>query len=193
MLLGHFGVAAGVKSRERQLPLWSLMVATQWLDILFVPLLAMGIETIDDAPGTDGGYGEAIIHADYTHSLAGAIVLCALFGLFFARRWNRRAGLVLGGVAFSHWLLDLIVHRQDMPLLPGNLGGFSRVGLGLWESPGVSIAIELILLFVGCALYWRAARSTIAVSGSARQRATLVTGLMLIAGLLTLGLDLAGL
>jgi hypothetical protein len=58
MIAGHFGFAAAVKSRERRVPLWALMLATQWLDVMFVPLLAMGIERIDPVPGTSGGpYG----------------------------------------------------------------------------------------------------------------------------------------
>ena len=42
MIAGHFGLAAGVKGRERQVPLWVLMLATVWLDIVFAPLLAAG-------------------------------------------------------------------------------------------------------------------------------------------------------
>ena len=84
--------------------------------------MAAGIETIDNPPGASGGYGKAIIHADWTHSLVGALVLAALFGLVAARPWGRRMGIVLGAVAFSHWLLDLVVHRGDMPILPGNAG-----------------------------------------------------------------------
>lgn len=52
MVAGHFGFAAAVKSQERQVPLWALMLATAWLDILFVPLLLAGIERIDPVPGT---------------------------------------------------------------------------------------------------------------------------------------------
>jgi hypothetical protein len=74
------------------------MLATVWLDIEFAPLLAGGVETIKNAPGTGGGYGKSIIHADWTHSLVGALVLAALFGLVAARHWvgGRRlaAGLV---------------------------------------------------------------------------------------------------
>ena len=55
------------------------MLATVWLDIVFAPLLAAGVETIENVPGTSGGYGKAIIHADWTHSLVGALVLAALF------------------------------------------------------------------------------------------------------------------
>ena len=64
MIAGHFGFAAAVKSRERQVPLWALMLATQWLDVVFVPLLLLGVETLTPVPGTRGGYGEVIIHAD---------------------------------------------------------------------------------------------------------------------------------
>ncbi len=119
MIAGHFGLAAGVKGRAPAVPLWALMLATVWLDVVFVPLLALGIEAIDEVPGTGGGYGNAVIHAAWTHSLVGALALSALFGLVAARWWGWRVGTVLGAVAFSHWLLDLLVHRRDLPILPG--------------------------------------------------------------------------
>ena len=78
MIAGHFGLAAGVKARERQVPLWALMLATVWLDVVFVPLLAAGVESVENVPGTSGGYGNSIIHADWTHSLVGALVLAAV-------------------------------------------------------------------------------------------------------------------
>ena len=65
MVAGHFGFAAVVKSRERQTPLWALMLACQWLDVVFVPLFVLGIERITPVPGTSGRYGQVIIHADY--------------------------------------------------------------------------------------------------------------------------------
>src|SRR5712692_6129142 len=98
MLAGHFGLAAAVKSQERQVPLWALMLATAWLDVLFVPLYLAGIETIQNAPGTSGGYGAGIIHADYTHSLVGGAALAVLFGGVSGVAWGRRAGTVLGAV-----------------------------------------------------------------------------------------------
>src|SRR6266567_1168423 len=107
MIAGHFGLAALVKSREHRVPLWALMLATVWLDILFVPLFLAGIERISFVPGTKGGYGRGIIYADYTHSLAGALLLSAVFGVMFAIPWGKRCAIVLGLVAFSHWLLDL--------------------------------------------------------------------------------------
>src|ERR1700678_1890034 len=107
MTTGHFGFAALAKSREPRVPLWSLMLATVWLDIIFVPLFVMKLETLEPVPGLRGGYGQNIIHADYTHSLLGALVLSLIFGLAFSVRWGRRCALVLAFVALSHWLLDL--------------------------------------------------------------------------------------
>jgi hypothetical protein len=100
-----------------------------------VPLYLAGIETIEVAPGTSGGYGAGIIHADYTHSLVGALALAALFGGVSALAWGRRTGAVLGLMVFSHWVLDLLVHRGDLPILPGDIGGLPRFGFGLCSGP----------------------------------------------------------
>ncbi len=186
MVAGHFGFAAGVKGRERQVPLWALMLATVWLDIVFAPLLAAGVESIGNVPGASGGYGKAIIHADWTHSLVGALVLAAVFGLVAARPWGRRVGAVLGAVVFSHWLLDLVVHRGDMPILPGNAGDLPRLGLGLWQVPVVSILVELVLVVAGGWSYWRAA---VQISTADPRRANLLGLLVLGAGLITLAVD----
>ena len=51
MIAGHFGLAAGVKSREPAVPLWALMLATQWLDVVFVPLVGAGVEGLAPVPG----------------------------------------------------------------------------------------------------------------------------------------------
>jgi membrane-bound metal-dependent hydrolase YbcI (DUF457 family) len=190
VVTGHFGFAAGVKSQERFVPLWALMLASVWLDILFIPLLAVGAESIDDVPGTDGGYGDVIIHADYTHSLVGAILISLVTGWIATRWWGRRGGIVIGAVVFSHWVLDLIVHRADMPLLPGNLGAV-RVGFGLWKVEWASIATEAAIMLVGAYLYWRAAQSVERNAGVANGRANLVFGLLVLFGAVVLTLDVA--
>jgi len=190
MITGHIGLAAGMKAQSRQIPLWGLMLATFWLDIVFLPLLLLGVEEITDKPGTDGGYGNAIIQADYTHSFIGAILLSVIFGVVAARWWGGQAGLVLTGVAFSHWVLDLIVHHPDMPFMPGNAGNLPRFGLGLWDAPWLSAVVEAILLAAGALLYWRAARDVTAGRSAALQtRANLLGALMLVFGVLVLLTD----
>jgi hypothetical protein len=190
MIAGHFGFAAAVKAQERQAPLWALMLATVWLDIVFVPLFLAKIETLSVAPGTIGGYGSAIIHADYTHAVLGAIVLSVLFGAVAQMRWGRRTGVVLAAVVFSHWVLDLVVHRPDLPILPGNAGHLPEFGFGLWEHPVAAMTIELLIVVIGAALYWRAARATVTASGvPKRGRANVAGFLVLACGLAVLALD----
>ena len=192
MVAGHFGLAAAVKAKQPQVPLWSLMLATAWLDVLFVPLYIAGIERIEPAPGTGGtGYGEGVIYADYTHSLVGALALGLLFGLIAAVPWGRRTGVVLGAVVFSHWVLDLLVHRGDMPILPGNLGDLPRLGFGLWQIPLASAAAELALVAIGTVLYGRAAARRAGPAAGGRSR--LAAGATFAVGVLVLGLSVLGL
>ncbi|MBI3973623.1 MAG: hypothetical protein HY332_20300 [Chloroflexi bacterium] len=82
MLAGRNGLAAGVKSQAPSALLWALMLATQWLDIFFVPLLLLGVESIEQVdPATPSTYGGAVIHVGSTHSLLGASLLSVLAGL----------------------------------------------------------------------------------------------------------------
>jgi len=189
MIAGHFGFAAAVKSRAPETPLWALMLATVWLDIVFVPLLVAGVETIQPADPTLTGYGANIIHADYTHSVVGMIVLSAILGGLASLVWGRRPGIVIGLVAASHWLLDLPVHRGDMPILPGNLGDLPRLGLGLWRYPLLSAGLELALVLVGAWLYWRTANRVAKAEGKGELAAAIAASLIAIFGVLVLWLD----
>lgn len=153
MFAGHFGLAAVVKAKQPKVPLWALMASTQLLDILFVPLLLSGVEMIDSS--SKNGYGGAIIHADYTHSLIGALLIAFMAGIAAWRVWGKRGGFTIGLLVFSHWILDLLVHRVDMPLLPGNAGQLPLLGLGLWRFPAVSIILEFALIITGFIMYYR--------------------------------------
>lgn len=193
MIAGHFGFAAIVKSREPRVPLWSLMLATVWLDIVFIPLFLRGIETLKPVPGLHGGYGENLIYADYTHSLIGALALSVVFGLIFGVRWGKRCAIVLGLVSFSHWILDLLVHRHDMSILPGNVGNLPRLGFGLWQIRTSSILVELLLVTLGALCYWRAAGVVTAAAQRGRTRAMITTVLIFLCGVTVLALDVTGL
>lgn len=156
MLAGHFGLAAAVKARQPQLPIWSLMLATQLLDVIFLFTYLFGIEGYKAVEGTSGGYGNLIFTADYTHSLVGAFAISVVAAIVTWIFWGRLNGLVIGAVVFSHWLLDLVVHRADMPILPGNSGDLPRLGLGLGQISWVVAAIELGLCLAGAWLYYHA-------------------------------------
>jgi membrane-bound metal-dependent hydrolase YbcI (DUF457 family) len=191
VVAGHFGLAAAVKSQVPSAPLWALMAATQWLDIFFVPLFLLGIETIDPVdPAHPNAYGASISHANYTHSLVGALVLSALAGLLAWAWWGKRIGTVIGAVAFSHWLLDLVVHRGDLPILPGNAGNLPLLGFGLWRLPTVAAFVELLIVLVGAYLYHRSATRLppAATEDSAEHRRRVLTASGVVSGLMLLSL-----
>ncbi|WP_010491070.1 metal-dependent hydrolase [Paenibacillus elgii] len=188
MFAGHFGLAAAVKAKTSNVPLWALMLSTQLLDVVFVPLLLSGAETLEPVAGE--GYGGSLIHADYTHSLVGALLLAILAGWGAGKLWGRRGGVAVGSVVFSHWLLDLLVHRADMPLFPGDAGGFPLLGFGLWQVPTVSIALESALVLLGAVLYYRSV--TAAAERSRRGWAVAAGGIMGLVLTLSLVTDVFG-
>jgi hypothetical protein len=189
VIAGHFGFAAAVKSREQPTPLWALMLASVWLDIVFVPLFLTGLEKLEPADSLHSGYGANIIYADYTHSFIGMILLSAVLGVLSGLIWGRRSGIVIGLVAASHWFLDLIVHRADMPILPGNAGGLPRLGFGLWRVPQASLVVELALVLIGAWLYWIAASRVANEQRRGKSAAMISAALIAVFGTLTLWLD----
>ncbi|GAB2525689.1 permease [Nocardiopsis aegyptia] len=165
MLAGHFGIAGMVKAWRPALPMGALLVAAQLPDLLFLPLALTGVERMEPAEPGLSGYGSMWITAPFTHALVSNVVLATLVGalvhLFLRDRWGRDAGAVLAAVVFSHWLLDLVVHRPDIAVLPGGAGGLPSLGLGLWEFPLVTAVVEGLLVVAGSALYtWRTFRDT---------------------------------
>jgi membrane-bound metal-dependent hydrolase YbcI (DUF457 family) len=182
MFAGHFGVAAAVKAKTPEVPLWALMLSTQLLDVLFVPLLLAGVESIEPVDG--GGYGGVIIHAHYTHSFISALVISIIAGLIALRFWGKRGGIVISSVVFSHWLLDLMVHRADIAILPGAAGNFPLLGLGLWTFPMISIIVELVLIIFGSILY----HHSLVPKAKGKQRKLAIAASGLMAVLLTLSL-----
>ncbi|ADW68497.1 hypothetical protein [Granulicella tundricola] len=186
MIAGHFGFAAIVKSREKTAPLWALMLATVWIDVVFIPLFVAHRET---AQQVHAGYGGLIIHADYTHSIVGMLALSAILGAMFLPRLGRRVALVIALVSVSHWVLDLVVHRGDMPVLPGNVGNLPSFGFGLWNHPQAAACVELVLVLVGAATYWRAAMDVSVQAGRSKTLASISAGLIAACGLVVLFLD----
>lgn len=150
MMAGHFGFAAGVKAWAPRLPLWALMFSAFLLDIVFVFMAAAGLESITPIdPAHPNAYGGALIHAYYSHSLIGALVTAALAGVVASRFWGHSEGVMISVVVFSHWGFDWLVHRPDLPILPGNAGDLPLLGRGLWRQPGVSALLELVLVLGG--------------------------------------------
>lgn len=153
MFIGHYGPAFGAKAALRQIPLWVLFLAVQWMDIVWSILVLSGIEKVRIAPGLMEGSSLDLYFMPYTHGLLGALVLSALGGGIVAlfMRENRRAVFVVVGICvFSHWILDLVVHRPDLWIYDDVKWGF-----GLWRWLWVSLPLEIASLLLGAWYYAR--------------------------------------
>lgn len=148
MFVGHYGVSFAAKRLEPAVPLWVLFVAVQFLDVLWAPFVLLGIEKVRIVPGFTRTNPLDLYYMPYTHSLLAALLWACAGGLiyqFVARPTGRRASVVIGLAVFSHWVLDFIVHRPDLPLYDNA----AKVGLGLWNAPLLALGLEVALLLVG--------------------------------------------
>jgi len=155
MFVGHYGVALAAKTERNRIPLWVLFVAVQLLDFIWAPLVLLGIEKVRIVPGITATSPLDLYYMPYTHSLIGALAWSGLaylvYKLLAGQRASNSAAFLVGFAVFSHWLLDLIVHRPDLALYDDTL----KVGFGLWNYRGIEFAVEIGVLVIGLALYLR--------------------------------------
>ena len=151
MFLGHFAAGLAAKKLTPYTSLGTLLLSAQLLDLIWPTLLLLGHERVRIAPGTTAATPLEFVSYPWSHSLAMAVVWALLFSGAYAliRRYPRGAVVALGLVV-SHWLLDLVTHRADLPLIP--FGG-PVVGLGLWQSVPATVAVEALMFALGLYLY----------------------------------------
>ena len=130
MFVGHYGPSFAVKAIKPSVPLWLPFIAVQLVDVAWAILILLGIEKVRIVPGITASNPLDLYYMPYTHSLVaavlwsvGALVLCKPLrgvGTWSAAAW-------IGAAVFSHWVLDWVVHRPDLPLYDDAM----KVGLGV--------------------------------------------------------------
>ena len=161
MFAGHYGVGFLVKRFEPRIPLWSLFLAVQALDILWGLFVLLGVEKARIVPGITASFPLDLIYIPYSHSLAAALlwpgaVYIALWQLLKNSAGSaKRTALLVALAVFSHWPLDVIVHRADLPLYDDTW----KVGFGLWNHVASALLLEGAFLFGGIWLYLRSSKS----------------------------------
>ncbi len=147
MLIGHVAVALGAKRASPKTSFGTLLLAAQWPDLIWPLFLMLGWERVRIVPDIT-----AVSPLDFTsyplsHSLLADFGWGLLFaGIYLIIKKNKRGAFVIGACVISHWLLDFISHRADLPIYPGS----HLVGLGLWHSVSATLLVEGGL-FVACA------------------------------------------
>lgn len=153
MFAGHIGAGLALARMDRQLnPGW-LVAASLWPDLLLWALVLLGVEQIvlPTTPGTQPGF-----HFPWSHSLAATLAWSAAAGaIALLRRATRRAATLLAAAVASHWVVDAVVHRAELPL--GGPGS-PQVGLGLWERLPLGLCLEAVLTLGGLLLFLAGAK-----------------------------------
>lgn len=163
MFAGHFAVGLGGKALQPRVSLGTWFLSVQFLDLLWPIFLLLGWEHVRVTPGYTRMTPLDFYDYPFTHSLFAAVVWSVVFGVAYRvlRRpepgfARGRVALLLGCGVLSHWLLDFLVHRPDLPLAP--MAG-PYVGLGLWNHPALAIPLEGALYGLGVYLYLRSTRA----------------------------------
>lgn len=153
MFIGHAAVALAAKPLLPRVNLALPLLAAFWVDLVWPVFLLLGIERVRIDPGNTAFTPLDFVHYPWTHSLAAALGWSVLFGVVCLRN-GRRPALILGLLVFSHWVLDAVSHRPDLPLWPGSA---TLVGFGLWHSVPATMIVEGAMFAAGVWIYARSA------------------------------------
>jgi len=153
MFIGHIAVGLASKRLAPEVSLGTLIGAPLLLDLIWPIFLLLGIETVRIEPGATQVTPLDLHDYPYTHSLVAALAWSVFAGgIHHTFKKDRTAALVIAASVFSHWVLDFVTHRPDMPLYPFST---KYVGLGLWYSRVGTLAVEVPMFAAGAFLYAR--------------------------------------
>lgn len=175
MFAGHIGVALALGRAERRVNVALFVAAALLLDVVLWTLVLLGRESVAIPADFAQAHQPAFVFP-WSHGLAAALAWSALAAgvawIACRRRPAARApvALLAAAAVFSHWLLDALVHRPELPLAGA---GSATVGLALWDRLAVALAVEAALVMAGLLLYVQG-------SGLARGRAAGLVVLVLV-------------
>lgn len=156
MFIGHFAAGLAAKKFDERPSLGTMFIATQFIDLLWPFLLLFGIERVKIDPGNTAFTPLDFIYYPFSHGFVSVFIWALLFaGVYYALKKNRKGALVLGGLVMSHWILDFLTHRPDLPIL---WSGF-KVGLGMWNSVIFTLIFEGALFTGGAYLYMKSTKA----------------------------------
>ena len=117
MFIGHFALGLGAKAIKPNISLGTYFLAVQFVDLLWPTLLLLGLEKVAIDPGNTAATPLDFISYPISHSLVMAFVWAAVVGLLvWLIKKDLMASLLVGICVASHWILDFITHRPDLPL-----------------------------------------------------------------------------
>ena len=157
MFAGHIGVAFAAARADSRVNVGVFAAAALLLDLLLWFFVLVGWESVA-IPVDFARTHQPVFVFPYSHGLFASVAWSALAGVWVFFRYKSRGGdrsrsaFMVAGVVFSHWLLDALVHRPELPVT----GAASHhVGLGLWNNMPIALVVEAALVLVGMFLFFQ--------------------------------------
>lgn len=162
MFIGHYAVALAAKRAAPRTSLGTFLAAATLADLLLPVFFLAGWEHAHIVPNPNPFLRLWLDSIPISHSLVTLIGWGVLFAILYRMRTGyERGSVVVALLVLSHWVLDWVTHRPDMPLYPGG----AALGLGLWNSPTATVVTESVMF---AAALWLYAASTRARDGVGR-------------------------
>jgi hypothetical protein len=153
MFIGHFAIALAAKRAVPRASLGWLFAACQLPDLVWPVLLLTNVERAHIAPGDTAFTPLSFDYYPWSHSLLMVSAWAGVLSIaYLRRRGDNRAAVVIAALVVSHWVLDWVTHRPDLPLM---LGSGPLLGLGLWNSVTATLIVEGVLFALGVWTYSR--------------------------------------
>lgn len=173
MFAGHLGAALVLARAERRVNAGTFVAAALLPDLLLWSFILLGWESVTIPPDFSTTHQAAFVFP-WSHGLVASVGWSVAAGtVAFAATGNGRAATLLAAAVFSHWVLDLIVHRPELPLAAASS---PLVGLGAWDHLAWALALEAAIVVAGLWLF-----ASGSVLGRGRTQVLVVLVLVLLA------------
>ena len=165
MFVGHYALGLATKQLAPRTSLGALIAAPILLDLLWPIFLLVGWEFVTIQPNPNPFLRLQFDSYPISHGLVAVIGWATLFAsIYFGFARYLVGAITIWFGVISHWLLDYVVHRPDLPL---SAGGGRLLGLGLWNRPKITMTIELVMFAGGILIYLRATKAKNAIGNFA--------------------------
>lgn len=139
--INHAAAALPLKRCYPEVPLPLLLLSVQAIEILWVVLNLIGVESTRTEASVHYVGDIHLSHMPWSHSVGGALLVAGLLAGAFAIAGRRKFALAMGLGVLSHLVLDLLTHAPDIALFPPWLN--AKIGTGLYTQwPLVAFFVE---------------------------------------------------
>jgi membrane-bound metal-dependent hydrolase YbcI (DUF457 family) len=158
----HAATALLIKRRFPSVSLTPLLLSVQAMELAWVGLNYLGIEKTTTEASVRSVADIHLAYMPFSHSVATAVGGALVAWLLVEKGLGRPAiGRAIGIGIFSHLVLDLLTHAQDIVLWPGST--LPALGLGLYDrAPMWGFALEMMYGVI-CWRVYRGSRPLLAM------------------------------